>query len=246
LHALLAPIYYFIVVVGIAGVLNVFFSQVIIHFLPSSSTLLIVAATDAVGAFLGALCCFTSLAFPFRRHASSTSKPGRPYALALWGPLLIGLVYACQALVQIVLILEMLAIIPQNWSNVVNLCIYPLLLCLLVLLPTRPTARGTTVHVVLDSVIILLALSILIWYLLLGPLMLQAQATLLEKLLGALYPLCDLVLLCCFLLLSPRFNRRPMRTSRWLVLVGLALLVKLKANSPPSGYRCSRMHSFRL
>lgn len=224
-HALLAPVYYFIVVVGIAGVLNVFFSQVINHLLPSSSTLLIIPASNAVGAFLGALCCFTSLAFPFRRHASSTSKSGPPYALALWGPLLIGLVYICQALVQIVLILEMSAIIPQNWSNIVNLCMYPLLLCLLVLLPTRPTAKGTMVHVVLDSVIILLALSILIWYILLGPLLLQAQATLLVKLLGTLYPLCDLLLLCCFLLLSPRFNRRAMRTSRWLVLVGLALLV---------------------
>jgi len=140
---------------------------------------------------------------------------------------LLGLVFLTAALAQLLMYGEDWHALSLTafWAKLFFLCEYPLLLAVILSLPTHPLSRLALMHIVLDSLLIVTAVLTLSWYFLLGPLILHGPQPMWEKTIVVLSLFNDLILLCCFLILASRSSAADVQPAKYALLLGLAFLL---------------------
>jgi hypothetical protein len=116
-----------------------------------------------------------------------------------------------------------LAVLFPTWADAGYLGSFPLVLLALLVLPTQPVPAGMRARIVLNSLIIMVAVTTFSWYFVLGPTILQGAESVPGLLIGAAYPLATLVLIFCLLLLSIHFHDLVIRPVA--LILGLAFLI---------------------
>ncbi|MDQ2905420.1 MAG: diguanylate cyclase [Chloroflexota bacterium] len=226
-YHLLVPLYWFLPIAAIIGVLNILISSLLTSLLPPNFAKIDIAIS-IVGVIFGIISCFVALLIPRTHLAASQAHSHLQNPSIQWrGPLLLGLVYCGQAIGQSIQFANSAprSLLVPTWADPFFLIQYPLLILVLLNLPRRPLSTATSSRVVLDSLMLILTICTLAWYFVLGPFMLQGHQAFFLKLLGAAYPFGDLVMLCCFLILTASSGRLQLRPATWLLLLGIASLI---------------------
>src|SRR5262249_42462598 len=226
LFAYLTPLGWFACVASVAailyGLVNLLFNWLLPFDGPAVNAL-----QRAFGELLGMLCCFGSLFFPLHAPLPSPAAVLTTRGIQRRGPLLLGLVFLTAALAQLLMYGVNWHALSLNafWAKLFFLCEYPLLLAVILYLPTHPLSRVMLMHIVLDSLLIVTAVLTLSWYFLLGPLILHGPQPMWEKTIVVLSLFNDLILLCCFLILASRSSAADVQPAKYALLLGLAFLL---------------------
>jgi signal transduction histidine kinase len=218
----LAPLYWFVCVATIAGILYVLINLLLNRLFPYDVPA-INALERAFGGLLGMLCCFGSLFFPL--HAPDSALTTR--AIQRRGPLLLGLVFFTGFMAHILMYLKIIHYIQINesWAKLFFISEYPFLLGVILSLPTRPLSRIASLRIVLASVLIVTAVLTFSWYFFLGPIILYGPQPVLGKAIVATSLFEDLVILFSFLILASRTSDANVQPAKYVLLLGIALLL---------------------
>lgn len=119
-----------------------------------------------------------------------------------------------------------LPVLFPSWADAGYLGSYPLLLLALLLMPAQPIPARIRTRIVLNSLIIMVAVTTFSWYFLLGPAILHGADTLLGRIIGTAYPLSTLVLIFCLLLLFIHSHDQAIRPVA-LILVLAFIIIKI-------------------
>lgn len=150
-----------------------------------------------------------------------------------WVPLLLGLGILSYVIGQAIWTynenIVHLSVLFPTWADAGYLGSYPFVLLALLLLSTHPLPASTRTRIVLDSLLILVAMTTFSWYLILGPTILQGADTVLGQVIGTAYPLVTLVLIFCLLLLVIHSHDRSIRPVA--LILGLAFIIIVLTDS---------------
>jgi hypothetical protein len=150
-----------------------------------------------------------------------------------WVPLLLGLAILSYVIGQAIWTynenIVHLPVLFPSWADAGYLGSYPFVLLALLLLPAQPLPAITRTRIVLNSVLIMVAVTTFSWYLILGPTILQAAGTVLGKVIGTAYPLATLVLIFCLLLLVIHSHDHTIRLV--VFILGLAFMIIVLTDS---------------
>jgi hypothetical protein len=162
-----------------------------------------------------------------QKNVSFAQRVAPAMASQRWVPFLLGLGILSYIIGQAIWTynedIAHLPVLFPSWADAGYLGSYPLMLLALLLLPTQSLPAGTRTRIVLDSLIVMVAVTTFSWYFLLGPTILQGAGSVLGQLLGTAYPLATLVLIFCLLLLvihSHDYTLQPVA-----LILGLALII---------------------
>jgi len=222
----LTPLYWFACVAIIAATLYALINLLLNWIHPFDAPAVNVLQ-QAFGELLAMHCCLASLFFPL--HARLPSPDSIPGARAIQrrGPLLLSLVFFTAFIAQILIFFERSHYLSLNefWAKLFFISEYPFLLGVILSLPTRPLSRITSLRIVLDSILIVTAVLTFSWYFLLGPIILHGPQPVLDKAIVATSLFEDLVILFCFLILASRSSDSNMQPAKYILLLGIALLL---------------------
>src|SRR5579859_3444648 len=220
----LTPLCWFVCVVAIAAPLYLLVNLLLNSLLPADASAVSILQ-QAFGELLGMLCCFGSLFFPLRARLADSMLTTR--TIQRRGPLLLGLVFFTASIAQVLIYFEKAHYISfgEYWDKPFFLCEYPLLLAVILSLPTRSPSRITSLRIVLDSVLIVTAVLTFSWYFLLGPTILYGPQPVLGKAIAGTSLCEDLIILFCFLLLVSRSSDTDVQPAKYVLLLGLAFLL---------------------
>jgi signal transduction histidine kinase len=220
----LTPLCWFVCVAAIVALLYVLAGLLLSRLLPSNASA-VGALQRAFGELLGMLCCFGSLFFPLRAHPLDSRLMMR--TIQQRGPLLLGLIFFTAFMGQMLIYLEKshYLSLDQYWAHPFFLCEYPLLLAVILSLPTHSPSRITSRRIVLDGILIVTAVLTFSWYFLLGPVILHGPQPVLGKAIVATSLCEDLVVLFCFLMLLSRSSDTDVQPAKYILLLGLAFLL---------------------
>jgi two-component system cell cycle response regulator len=187
------------------------------------------SVSKIIGIAVGTAICFGSLLFPWHRNRGVSTSEGMPRArnIQRWGPILLGIVFICHMIAELINLYNILHRLPAfpSWADVAYLSQYAFLLFILFFLPNRALSKHTYSRVLLDSLMIMTAVTTFSWYFLLGPTILQEDATLFVRLLNSTYPFIDLVMFLGFLFLSARSSVSGLRPLQFMLLLSLTLMI---------------------
>jgi hypothetical protein len=148
-------------------------------------------------------------------------------------PLLLGLAILCYVIGQAIWTynenIAHLAVLFPTWADVGYLGSFPFVLLALLLLPAQPLPANARTRIVLNSLLVMVAVTTLSWFFILGPTILQGAGSVLGKAIGAAYPLSTLLLIFCLLLLVIRSHDSTIRPVAFIL--GLALLIIVLTDS---------------
>src|SRR5581483_7791269 len=94
----------------------------------------------------------------------------------------------------------------------------------ILLLPARGLSLPARLRILLDSLIIMVALSTLCIYFLLAPMLFKGNGTLLQKIAGSAYPGADLVVMFCLLLVALRAGEAALRPVLFMLEISILLI----------------------
>jgi len=222
----LTPLYWFACVAIIAATLYALVS-LLLNWIHPSDAPAVNALQQAFGELLGMLCCLGSLFFPLHARLPSPDSALPTRAIQRRGPLLLSLVFFTASIAQILIYFEGLHYFSLGgfWAKLFFICEYPFLLGVILILPTRPLSRITSLRIVLDSILIVTAVLTFSWYFLLGPIILYGPQPVLGKAIVATSLFEDLVILFCFLILASRSSDADVQPAKYILLLGIALLL---------------------
>jgi diguanylate cyclase (GGDEF)-like protein/putative nucleotidyltransferase with HDIG domain len=101
---------------------------------------------------------------------------------------------------------------------------YPFLLCAILLLPAYGLSPLAHLRMLLESLMLMVALSMLCVSVLLAPALFNEHGTLIEKIVGSAYPAADLVLMFCLLLVARRQAEADLRPALFLLEAAILLI----------------------
>src|SRR6266566_9707104 len=150
-----------------------------------------------------------------------------------WVPVLLGLAILCYVIGQAIWTynenIVHLPVLFPTWADAGYLGSYPFVLLALLLLPAQPLPAITRTRIVLNSLLIMVAVTTFSWYLILGPTILRGANSVLGKVIGTAYPLATLVLIFCLLLLVIHSHDRTIRPVG--LILGLAFIIIVVTDS---------------
>jgi uncharacterized protein YjeT (DUF2065 family) len=150
-----------------------------------------------------------------------------------WVPILLGLAILCYVIGQAIWTynedIAHLTVLFPTWADAGYLGSYPFVLLALLLLPAQPLPAITRTRIVLNSLLIMVAVTTFSWYLILGPTILHRADSLLSTVIGTAYPLSTLLLIFCLLLLAIHSHDHTIRPV--VFILGLAFLIIVLTDS---------------
>ncbi len=150
-----------------------------------------------------------------------------------WVPVLLGLAILCYVIGQAIWTynenIVHLPVLFPTWADAGYLGSYPFVLLALLLLPAQPLPAITRTRIVLNSLLIMVAVTTFSWYLILGPTILNGADSVLGKVIGTAYPLATLVLIFCLLLLVIHSHDHSIRPV--VFILGLAFMIIVLTDS---------------
>jgi two-component system cell cycle response regulator len=180
---------------------------------------------QTLGMLLGAVFCFLAIA----RSESSQGYTAAQRRSLLLVAIFTGLGCLCIACGQAIYTYyqQFLYQSPPfpGLSDAGYLGVYPFLFLGILSLPTRPISWLERSRIFLDGLLIMTAITAASWYFILGPTILQGYDSLFAKIVGAAYPFSDLVLMFCLLLLASRSSSPALRSTLFLLSLGLLIVV---------------------
>jgi hypothetical protein len=168
-----------------------------------------------------------------QKHVSFAERvaPGR--IGQRWVPVLLGLAILCYIIGQAIWTynedIAHLPVLFPSWADAGWLGSYPFVLLALLLLPAQPLPAITRTRIVLNSLLIMVAVTTFSWYFILGPTVLQGAGSVLGKVIGTAYPLATLLLIFCLLLLVIHSHDRTIRPV--VLILGLAFMIIVLTDS---------------
>ncbi len=172
---------------------------------------------------LAGLLCFQGMP-KLRDKAHPGEKPGG----RRFSPALLGLAILCFTVGQILWVSHLFAThssLPfPSFAQIAYYGMYPFLICAILFLPARGISAPAHLRILLDSLIIMVALSTLCVYFLLAPMLFKGNGTLLQKIAGSAYPSADLVLIFCLLLVALRAGEATLRPVLLMLEISILLI----------------------
>src|SRR5579859_2804487 len=222
----LTPLFWFVCVAIVGAVLYFLVYLLLCWHFPTDGPA-VARLQAAFGGLVAMFCCFGSLFFPLHARPPSLNMRLPTRAIQRRGPLLLGLVFLSASITHLLIYFELMHHVSytESWAKMFFLCEYPLLLGVILSLPTRPLSRITSLRLVLDSILIVTAVLTFSWYFLLGPMILHGPQPLLGKAITATSLCEDLVILFCFLMLASRSSDADVQPAKYVLLLGIALLL---------------------
>ncbi|HXR64277.1 MAG TPA: diguanylate cyclase [Ktedonobacteraceae bacterium] len=176
----------------------------------------------------GVLCMQGS--FGNLRHPASSEggRQTRRFSPLLWG--LSGFAYATGQSIWISqsLITKQVPTYP-GIAHFIGFIPYICLIAAILLLPERSISLLPRLRILLDSLMIMAAVTTLCYYFVLAPLLAQGHGTQLAKLIGGLYPVLDLLAMLCVLMVALRSGERVLYPV--LIFLGLATMIQFVVNT---------------
>jgi hypothetical protein len=188
---------------------------------------------EGVGLFLTLPLFLYGIGRTRQKHVSFAERLAPARIGQRWVPLLLGLAILCYVIGQAIWTynedIAHLPVLFPTWADAGYLGSYPFVLLALLLLPAQPLPAITRTRIVLNSLIIMVAVTTFSWYLILGPTILQGADSVLGQVIGTAYPLATLVLIFCLLLLVIRSHDNTIRPVAFIL--GLAFLIIVLTDS---------------
>ena len=171
----------------------------------------------------GTFCLKGSCQHLKRSHSSNGTEPTCRFT-----PLLLGgsaFLFAASQMMWLeqILVTQKLPVFP-SFSHFIGLLPYALLIIGVLLLHTRSISLSLHLRLLLDSLIIMTAVTTLCYYFLLGPLLAKGDGTIQAKLVGGTSPALGLLLMFCVLVVALRSDERILRPV--LIFLGLATILQ--------------------
>ncbi len=168
-----------------------------------------------------------------QKHVSFAERVAPARIGQRWVPVLLGLAILCYIIGQAVWTynedIAHLPVLFPTWADAGYLGSYPFVLLALLLLPAQPLPAITRTRIVLNSLLIMVAVTTFSWYLILGPTILKGTNSVLGKVIGTAYPLATLLLIFCLLLLAIHSHDQTIRPV--VFILGLAFLIIVLTDS---------------
>jgi hypothetical protein len=159
-----------------------------------------------------------------------------------WVPVLLGLAILCYVIGQAIWTynenIAHLKVLFPTWADAGYLGSFPFVLLALLLLPAQPLPAITRTRIVLNSLLIMVAVTTISWYFILGPTILRGIGTVLGTVIATAYPLATLLLIFCLLLLATHSHDQTIRPG--VFILGLAFLIIVLTDSI---YDYQQLHS---
>ena len=175
----------------------------------------------------GILCLPGSFRYLGRSGLARSTRQTRRFSPLLWA--ISGFVYATGQIIWSIqtLVAHQSAQYPSI-AHLVQLLIYPCFIIAVLLLPARSISLIARLRILLDSLIIMTAITTLCYYFVLGPLLTGGDGTLQAKVVGGIYPILDLLAMFCVLMVALRSGERVLRPV--LLMLGLAAVLQFGVN----------------
>lgn len=168
-----------------------------------------------------------------QKHVSFAERVAPARTGQRWVPLLLGLAILCYVIGQAIWTynedIAHLPVLFPSWADAGWLASYPFVLLALLLLPAQPLPAVTRTRIVLNSLLIMVAVTTFSWYFILGPTVLRGADSVLGKVVGTAYPLTTLLLIFCLLLLVIYSHDHTIRPV--VFILGLAFMIIVLTDS---------------
>ncbi len=181
-----------------------------------------------VGPIISGVLCMKGSFWHLRHPASSEgSRQTQRFSPLLWG--LSGYIYAVGQVIWLgqVLLIGQMPGYPSA-AHFIELLTYGCFIAAILFLPTHSISSLARLRILLDSLIIMAAVTTLCYYFVLAPLMINGRGTQLARSVGGLYPVLDLLAMFSVLVVALRSGERVLRPV--LIMLGLAAALQFVVN----------------
>jgi hypothetical protein len=167
------------------------------------------------------------------KHISFSERVAPARIGQRWVPVLLGLAILCYVIGQAIWTynenIAHVTVLFPTWADAGYLGSYPFVLLALLLLPAQPLPAITRTRIVLNSLLIMVAVTTFSWYVILGPTILHGGDTVLGKVIGTAYPLATLLLIFFLLLQVIHSHDHSIRPVAFIL--GLAFMIIVLTDS---------------
>lgn len=180
---------------------------------------------DLIGIFypvgLALLCFCGSNRFAWPWLVRPTRRDSRRFSPALLGMALLcfALAESVRSWMTLVMHIQFAFPSPEHFTFI---AMYPFFICAILALPSQHLSLISRLRIVLDSLIVMVAVTTLCYYYLLAPVLFRGGGTVLEKVFASAFIQADLVFMFCLLMVALRFGDAVLRPV--LIMLGLAIL----------------------
>lgn len=179
----------------------------------------VVGILDAV--VLGCLCLKGSRALLWPRATGPELRTSRRFSPALLGMACFCVAFSSFTLLIYTEILHQPPLFPSP-KHFFILLAYPFLIWAVLVLPSQRLPLMARLYLLLDSLIVMVALTTLCYYFIFAPLLAGGKGTVLAKIMIGIFPSADLVWIFCLLLIALRFGETALQPV--LMMLGLTAL----------------------